>query len=257
MLLSTKIIMCYKTEHWGFENSMHNQVVNKRPKEIVEKPDLPPVFREMLHEQIFTILKRNLMIGRFAPGQRLPLRTLAASLGTSLMPVRDALQRLESMGVVTLAANRTLMVPRLTKKALDDVALLRILLEGEAAARAATERTDAELEELKTLCSDIGRAAETNDLELFLEANYRFHMKIAEMSRIVFLDSILLTLWMRLGPAVRQSKPGQASIRKAVGHHTRAYEAIAAKNPQAAAAAIQADIMECFKWKVPVSLASP
>src|SRR5271156_44576 len=128
------------------------------------EPDLPPVIREMLHEQIFTVLKRNLMVGRFAPGQKLPLRGLARTLGTSLMPVRDALQRLESVGCVVSTANRTMMVPVFTNKELLDICTLRTLLEGATAERAAIERTDAELETLLHHCNQIEKSADTHDL---------------------------------------------------------------------------------------------
>ncbi|MDQ1850675.1 GntR family transcriptional regulator [Gemmobacter fulvus] len=50
--------------------------------------ELEPIARHILHEQILNILKRKIMMGGFAPGQKLPLRALAKSLDTSLMPVR-------------------------------------------------------------------------------------------------------------------------------------------------------------------------
>lgn len=210
-----------------------------------DAPDLPPVLREMLHEQIFTLLKRNLMMGRFAPGQRLPLRGLAKTLGTSLMPVRDALQRLESIGCVVSTPNRTMMVPTLSIKQLVDIRTLRMLLEGSAAERAAQERTKEELDRLQRHCDNIERSADTHNLDLFLEANYDFHMTIAESSRLDFITNLLEPLWMRIGPVVRQSKPDQAHIRKAVKYHLLAFEAIKANKPAEAAEAIRNDILEC------------
>ena len=211
-------------------------------------PDLTPVNREMLHEQIFTVLKRNLMMGRFAPGQKLPLRGLARNLGTSLMPVRDALQRLESVGCVVLTANRTMMVPIFTNKELFDICTLRTLLEGATAERAAIERTDAELDMLLHHCNRIEKSAETHDLDLFLEANYNFHIAIAHMSRLAFIGNLLEPLWMHIGPAVRQSMPSQEHFRRAVRHHLDAYNAIVARDPKAAAEAIQQDIMDGYEF---------
>jgi DNA-binding GntR family transcriptional regulator len=208
-------------------------------------PDLRPVLREMLHEQIFSILKRNLMMGRFAPGQKLPLRGLAKSLGTSLMPVRDALQRLESLGCLVSTGNRTMMVPLLSIKELEDIRTLRLVLEGAAAEGAATLRAEDELAELRKDCLEIETSAETHNLDLFLEANYKFHMTIAAMSRLAFIGNLLESLWMRIGPVVRQSKPDQDHIRKAVKFHWKAYEAIAAGDPAAATAAIRDDILGC------------
>lgn len=209
-----------------------------------EMPDLPPVLREMLHEQIFSVLKRNLMMGRFSPGQKLPLRGLAKSLGTSLMPVRDALQRLESVGCLVSTGNRTMMVPIFSAKELQDIRTLRIVLEGTAAEHAAKRGTASELEELKRHCVEIAASAETHSLDLFLEANYKFHMTIAAMSRLAFIGNLLEPLWMRLGPVVRQSMPDQSHIRSAVKFHWQAYEAIAAGDATAAAIAIRDDILD-------------
>jgi len=210
-----------------------------------EGPDLQIVVREMLHEQIFDALKRNLMMGRFYPGQKLPLRTLAKMLGTSLMPVRDALQRLESMGCLIATSNRTMMVPVLSEKEFIDVRKLRIVLEGMAATHAVANRSEDDLLTLKKCCKDIKRSAENSDLDLFLEANYLFHMTIAEASRLSFLTAILEPLWMRIGPIVRQSKPGPEHIRKAVKYHKMTYDAIVKRDVNGAIEALQQDIIEC------------
>jgi GntR family transcriptional regulator, colanic acid and biofilm gene transcriptional regulator len=207
-------------------------------------PDLPPVSREMLHEQIFTVLKRNLMMGRFEPGQKLPLRGLAQSLGTSLMPVRDALQRLESMGCLVCTANRTMMVPIFTAKELLDICTLRVTLERTTAERAAVERTDQELEVLRSHLEIIRRSAKTNDIDPFLEANYHFHMAIAEMSRLAFIGHFLEPLWMHVGPTIRQSVPSDALLQSAAKNHQEVFDALAARHPQAAAAAIEKDILD-------------
>jgi len=214
----------------------------------LQEPDLSPVSRDMLHEQIYERLKRNLMMGRFMPGQKLPLRGLAKSLGTSLMPVRDALQRLESTGCVVSMPNRTMMVPEFGAKQLQDICTLRTILEVETARRAATMRTDAELEKLRVHVEDICRSEETNDIDLFLEANYHFHMQVADMSRLSFIGNLLEPLWMHIGPSVRQSVPNEALFQSAARNHEEAYHAIVARDPQAAVIAIQRDIMEGYTF---------
>jgi GntR family transcriptional regulator, colanic acid and biofilm gene transcriptional regulator len=198
----------------------------------------------MLHEQIYAVLKRNLMMGRFVPGQKLPLRSLARRLGTSLMPVRDALQRLESVGCVISTPNRTMMVPIFTPKELLDICTLRVVLEGAAAERAAVERTDEELETLRGHVDRIRQSAETNDIDLFLEANYHFHMTIADMSRLAFIGHLLEPLWLHIGPAIRQSVPNNALFQSAMKNHQDVFNALVARDPAAAVAVIKRDIMD-------------
>ncbi len=215
---------------------------------IPQTPELPAVSREVLHDQIYTILKRNLMMGRFVPGQKLPLRGLARSLGTSLMPVRDALQRLESMGCLTSTTNRTMMVPVFTAKEMLDICTLRMVLEGAAAEKAAIERTDEELESLRHYVDDIRLSAETDNVDMFLEANHHFHMAIAAMSRLAFIGNLLDPLWLYMGPAVRQTVPTQELFWRAVKHHQEAFDALCRHDSAAAVTAIHADIMDGHKF---------
>ncbi|EYR78358.1 transcriptional regulator, GntR family [Shinella sp. DD12] len=211
-------------------------------------PELSPVSRDMLHEQIYEMLKRNLMMGRFTPGQKLPLRGLAKSLGTSLMPVRDALQRLESVGSVVSTPNRTMMVPIFTTKQLQDIRTLRSILESAALELAVVNRTDEELEKLKAHVADICRSAEVDDLDLFLEANYHFHMLIAEMSRLSFIGQLLEPLWMHIGPSVRHSVPNKTLFYSSAQNHKDVYDAIVAGDAKAANAALQRDISEGYNF---------
>jgi GntR family transcriptional regulator, colanic acid and biofilm gene transcriptional regulator len=207
------------------------------------EPSGKPAVLEKLHEQIYVRLKHNIMTGRFAPGQKLPLRGLAETLGTSLIPVRDALQRLESIGGVVMTSNRTMMVPSLTTKEYHDISLLRVMLEGTAAEAAARLRTDAEIAVLAGYCEDTERSEAQGDVELFLEANYNFHMTIAQISRIAFIGNLLEALWLRVGPLVRQTTPNQADIRSAVRLHWRICKAIAAGNSALASEAVREDIL--------------
>jgi len=214
----------------------------------LHEPDLSPVSRDMLYEQIYERLKRNLMIGRFVPGQKLPLRGLAKSLGTSLMPVRDALQRLQSTGCVVARPDRTMMVPEFSPEQLQDICTLRTILEGETARRAAMMRTEPELERLEIYVQEISRSAETDDIDLFLEANYHFHMQVAEMSRLSFIGNLLEPLWMHIGPSVRQSVPNDTLFHSAAQNHRAIYGAIVARDQKAAVAAIQRDILEGYTF---------
>lgn len=211
-------------------------------------PDLSPVSREMLHEQIYIMLKRNLMMGRFTPGQKLPLRGLAKSLGTSLMPVRDALQRLESVGSVVSTPNRTMMVPIFSNTQMRDIRTLRTILETATVERACDCRTDEELGQLQAHVADICRSAEANDIDLFLEANFHFHMLIADMSRLSFISQLLEPLWMHMGPSIRQSVPDQTLFQSAAQNHKNVYNAIVSRNTKAAVEAMAQDISEGYNF---------
>lgn len=203
---------------------------------------LRPVSRELLHELVYDILKNHLMTGQFEPGQKLPLRGLADSLDISLAPVRDAVQRIESMGGFISTTGRTMMVPKLTHQQVIDINRLRIILEGVSAENAARDPSHEDLERLRELCNSIKIAAETYDPDLFLETNHKFHMNIALMSGNEFMLNIMEPLWLRMGPMIRKSITNADLIKTAFKMHIEIYEAIKAKDPIRAKTAIINDI---------------
>src|ERR1700738_4363481 len=67
---------------------------------------LGPVDNTTLRERVYRALKQAILEGRFSPGETLPTRSLAEVLGTSVMPVRDAMLRLNAEGGVEGLPNR-------------------------------------------------------------------------------------------------------------------------------------------------------
>ncbi len=87
----------------------------------------------LVTDRVFTAMRDAIMSGEIAPGSRLRLRDLAAQLGTSPMPVREAIGRLEQNGLVVRLPHRGAVVVELTADELVDVYDTRLLLECEAA----------------------------------------------------------------------------------------------------------------------------
>jgi DNA-binding GntR family transcriptional regulator len=200
--------------------------------------------QDTLHEQIYQQIKEKLITGEFRPGDRFVLRSLAAALGTSVVPVRDALQRLESLGALRL--ERTFVVPTLTITELTDIRDIRVALEGLSAARAAKKATPQGIAGLRTHFDAMAKAAEANNTSLFLRANARFHLQIADMSCSPILRDMIEPLWLRTGPSVRLAKAGPGKLIDSVPEHEAALVAIAAHDVVAARKAVVADIVNCF-----------
>jgi DNA-binding GntR family transcriptional regulator len=85
-------------------------------------PSLPPAARYTLQEQAYLRLREALISGHFVTGQAITLRAAAEALGTSPMPVRDALRRLEIEHALVPRSNRTLGVPEMTYASLTECA---------------------------------------------------------------------------------------------------------------------------------------
>ena len=99
------------------------------PRVLTGLAGLQPVEASNLHSKVYAQLRGNLMSGRFLPGQTLTLRTLAAALGTSVMPARDAVLQLSGEHALE-RSGRSVRVPVLTREQFADIQRMRIVLEG-------------------------------------------------------------------------------------------------------------------------------
>jgi DNA-binding GntR family transcriptional regulator len=139
-------------------------------------PALKPVDRPAgLADQVYKTLREHLGSHVIGPGQRLQEATLALQLGVSRTPVREALARLESEGLIA-AEGRSFTVPVLSDADVDEIYELRGLLEPAALAHAAAAAADAAaLKRIAAALADAEAADGADDAEAFIEANARFH----------------------------------------------------------------------------------
>jgi DNA-binding GntR family transcriptional regulator len=146
---------------------------------------------------IYMDLRRSISLGHCQPGERLDPDTLAKNYGTSVTPVRDALQMLGQEGLVTIKPRSGYFVTRITLKQLRDMLELREILELAAIERAAARISEAQLEELKHVHAGYtGDDDESSDR--YASENKRFHYLIARASGNQELAEMLSRLHDRL-----------------------------------------------------------
>lgn len=140
-------------------------------------------------------LRRALVSGELAPGDRIGQEQIAASLGISLAPVREALATLEQEGQVTYRPRRGYFVTELDVADLVEIYELRALLE-ERAARRTLPRLDADaIERIDLAARDCAEAAAAEDVVAELEANRRFHFAILESEEQPHTLRLIRLLW--------------------------------------------------------------
>jgi DNA-binding GntR family transcriptional regulator len=127
-----------------------------------------------LREQVLQQVRAEIISGQSMPGSMYSVPTLAASLGVSTTPVREALLELTRSGLIEPMRNRGFKVIEPTLKELHNVFDLREVLELHAAAIVA-RKPKKNLKGLVSLADDIARAVETEDIKLYLEADRNFH----------------------------------------------------------------------------------
>ena len=200
---------------------------------------LSPVVRDTLQAQAYNKLREALMVGLLMPGHYLTLRATAEVMGTSPMPVRDAVRRLEIEHALVARSNRTLGVPEMTYASLMELREVRVALEGLAAEKAALLITPEELAEVDGRLQEMTAAATAGDHGTYLRANWAFHSGIYCAARSQLLLSLIEPTWMRIGPYVRLMLPDRESLTGSLGNHVRALDALRRRDPSRCASGHQ------------------
>ena len=112
---------------------------------------LAPVDVSTLQERVYLSLRQAISQGDFVPGEVLTIRSLAASLGTSAMPVREALQRLGAEKALIQQSNRSVMVAPFTLAGHLELIRIRMTIESLATRWAAHHADQALIDQLKAL----------------------------------------------------------------------------------------------------------
>lgn len=155
-------------------------------------------------DDTYATLRQWVTVGRFLPGQRLKIRTVAAEMGVGEMPVRAALQRLAAEGALVNVPNAGVAVPRLSLPEFDELLQMRMLLEGEAAERGAARLDATDVKALTTLCQRMGNALAKGDAVGYLAANEDFHVMLYKAAGSPLLFELIDTLWLKAGPISNQ-----------------------------------------------------
>ena len=120
-------------------------------------------------------LEERILTGKIKSGERLPEMTLAKELGVSQAGVREALQELESLGLVVKHPNRGSFVIEIDAVRLQHIFQVRRELEPLACSLLAGHLDSEALARLQTCLTDMKTASEQNDYPAYLRADLRFH----------------------------------------------------------------------------------
>ncbi|MGE2720363.1 GntR family transcriptional regulator [Mycolicibacterium celeriflavum] len=135
-------------------------------------------FRPQLAEDVARFVRKRIFDGTYAAGEYVRLDQLAAELGISVTPVREALFELKAEGLLAQQPRRGFVVLPVTGRDLTDVSNVQAYIGGELAARAAANITDEQLRNLKQIQSDLEAAYAAADDERAVRLNHDFHRAI-------------------------------------------------------------------------------
>ncbi len=135
-----------------------------------------------LREQVLAELRRRIVDGDYAQGERLTETRLADDFGVSRNPVREALRVVEAEGFVQILPRRGAVVATLDETAVRDLFAVREQLETLAAGLAAERATPKDVARLRRLLDDASAATDGKDFDRVAELNSAFHRAVIEVS---------------------------------------------------------------------------
>lgn len=205
--------------------------------------EAPVAARSGVRERVTEALREALIIGRIQPGRPVTLRGLAESLGTSPMPVREAIRGLAAEKALDVSESGRVAVPRMTEQRFADILDARALLEPRTAALALKNLNRDTVRRLKRIDDEIDMSLRTGDVEAYMRLNHAFHFTIYRESRSDVFLPLIEAVWLRFGPFMRMIY-GRVGTIGLVDHHKSAIEAIAEGDAAALVEAIRLDVGE-------------
>jgi DNA-binding GntR family transcriptional regulator len=187
-----------------------------------------------IREEVFARLRQAILAGELKPGTRLVERELAAQLGVSRTPVREAFRKLELEGLVSQTGRRTLVVTQVSAQDMREVFQIRAALEGLAAAMAAENAGPRHLTRFRSIVADMERCLEAGDLKGFGRLNDRFNETLYEAAGSARLSQMLESLREYVSRLTRVGYDAPGRPREALAEHAAIVDAIAARDAEAA-----------------------
>jgi DNA-binding GntR family transcriptional regulator len=208
-------------------------------------PLQPPVAKiASLPDQVYAHLRSAIISAELAPGVKLVELEIAAKMGTSQGPVREALQRLEHDGLVERRARSATFVTSVSTGEMFELFSVRSGIEGFAVRRTAQQITAAQCDELDALIEKMAQAGSRKDMATLAEYDLQFHRQIVAWSDSAGLLRVWTTLSSQIQRFIVQSHVEHYLDFVEIGtRHQPIAEALRRRDSDAVASAIQEHIM--------------
>jgi DNA-binding GntR family transcriptional regulator len=196
-------------------------------------PALQPIYaRVSLRDETLSTLHAAIISGELRPGVIYSVPLIAAQVGVSATPVREAMLDLVKEGLVEPVRNKGFRVTELSETDLDELTELRRLIEVPTVRRIAKAGASADaLRELKALAAEIEKAAKRNDLVAHNVADLAFHRRLLELSGNRNLVEVVHTLRIRSRLYGMATLADRGQLLPTSHEHSELIECIAAREP--------------------------
>ena len=193
-------------------------------------------------DMVTDVLRELITDRQLSPGTPLRQRDLAEQFDVSYTPVREALRRLESEGLVVTDVHRGATVARTESEELEENYRILAALEALAGSLAVAKMTDGDLAEIEALYREV--AAGRPDDERLAELNRQFHFRVYECARSPMLLLLMRLLWRSFPDGPQAGRPHQESVRQ----HAELVRALKERDEERVAAIIRDHVLGSTKY---------
>ncbi|SHH20816.1 DNA-binding transcriptional regulator, GntR family [Pollutimonas bauzanensis] len=148
-------------------------------------------------DQVAERLRERIISGEYGRGDKLKQADIAAELGVSITPVREALKVLEMEGFVASVPHKGLSVPDIDPENAREIFELRVLLERDLVERAVARITKAQIEELREMHRQLSKLVKEREVYPVRVANVRFHFYLYEIADRPQTLQFVRVLWAK------------------------------------------------------------
>jgi DNA-binding GntR family transcriptional regulator len=196
-------------------------------------------------DMVTDALRELITGGRLSPGTPLRQRQLAEQFDVSYTPVREALRRLESEGLVVTDVHRGASVARAESEELEENYRILAALESLAGSLAVSKMTDDDMAEIEDLYQQVA-ACDPDDHRL-AELNRRFHFRVYECARSPMLLLLMRLLWRSFPRGPQAGRPHAESVQQ----HAHLLTALKRRDEEQVAAVIRDHVLGSIRYLRP------
>ncbi len=193
---------------------------------------------------VLNTLREGILAGRYPLGSRLDQQALAGELGVSVIPIRESLRQLEAEGLVSIYPRRGAFVTDLSANDLEEIYLIREVLEEMATQLAVSNLRSNALNQLKEIILEMEVATAARNYSRLLELNRTFHFTIYEASLRPLLLQMISGLWDRSSLYRRLYTYLPERAPQALAEHKEIYAACESGDALAAGKAVRRNIRQ-------------
>jgi DNA-binding GntR family transcriptional regulator len=188
--------------------------------------------RANITEATYSAVKQVLLSSKYSPGGRVAIDELCRSLDVSRTPVFDALNRLETEGLVEIVPRKGVYLVTFSKEKAHELYAVREVLEGMATRLSAKNLTDKQLDQLRKNLEKQSSCLETGDTEGYASATIKFHNVILEAAANKTLERSLSAIYSQMEALRLRTLYLPTRLRQSFAEHQQIFQALLKRDPE-------------------------